>query len=156
MLPARLASLFTCKCTEIAKVLATTAISPAIQITENSTNPSFDFGKTAYCSSNHVGSILAFPTCEYKAHAGVLASSALSLAELASCCSLSKAHCLAALSGRNRRSLVPGLECNWNLFTLIAFSPCSAQVRRALMNGIIYLIGLIVVIMAILSLLGLR
>jgi hypothetical protein len=87
MLPARLAWLFTCKCTEIAKVLATTAISPAIQITENSTKPSFDFDKSAYCSSNHVGSILAFPTGEYKAHAGVLVSSALSLAELASCCS---------------------------------------------------------------------
>jgi hypothetical protein len=48
------------------------------------------------------------------------------------------------------------VEGNWNLSTLIAFLPCSAQVRRALMNGIIYLIGLVVVIMAILSLLGLR
>ena len=39
---------------------------------------------------------------------------------------------------------------------LIAFLPCSGHGSRALMNGIIYLIGLIVVIMVILSLLGLR
>lgn len=50
---------------------------------------------------------------------------------------------------------VPGLARNFSPFT--AFPPCSVELpENPYMNGIIYLIGLIVVIMAILSLLGLR
>lgn len=52
------------------------------------------------------------------------------------------------------RSLQNGTAAPWNYYSGVPLFPRSSQ--EAAMNGIIYLIGLIVVILAILSFFGLR
>jgi hypothetical protein len=71
---------------------------------------------------------------------------------------------LAEIDGRRRRFLVlaklpvrslqNGAAAPWNYYSGVPLFPRSSQ--EAAMNGIIYLIGLIVVILAILSFFGLR
>ena len=44
----------------------------------------------------------------------------------------------------------------WELCSFILVVACNAALREVFMHGIIYLVGLVVIILAILSLLGLR